>query len=173
MQFEVFNCAMIDIYTKTRGEEVRKSNIHMLKQCYADMKSKQHNEICRFLDILMAIPTSEAICESWGSVIDVMSKDRQRASDGSFENEQYGTIENRIMVRLNGPPPGYKNNKNLLIHSLQDQYGMNYSKSFYTQSTSFALISKVQEKLIDGSHDEARNMASSRILPCFKATFSH
>ena len=54
---------------------MKKSEIQLLKQCYADMKSKQHSEICRFLDSIMAMPTLEAICESWGSVIYVMSKE--------------------------------------------------------------------------------------------------
>ena len=72
---------------------MKKSEIHLLKQCYADMKSKQHSEICRFLDSIMAMPTSEAICETWGFVIDVMSKDRQRAKHGSIDYKEYGTVE--------------------------------------------------------------------------------
>ena len=78
---------------------------------------------------LMAILTSEAICESWGSVTDAVSKDRQRANDGSIEGEEYGTMANRIMIRLNGPSPGFKNNS-FLIHSLQDLYRMNYNELF-------------------------------------------
>ena len=101
-----------------------------------------------------------------------MSKDRQRAKHGSIDDKEYGTVENRVMIRLNGPPPGYKNNNSFLIHSLQDLYGMNYSSSFYIKTTNFTLISKVQEKLIDGSHDESRNVASIRIFPCFKVTSS-
>ena len=94
------------------------------------MKSKQHSEICRFLDSITAMPTSEGICETWGSMIDGMSKDRQRAKNCSIDVEEYGTVENRVMIRLNGPPPGYKNNNSFLTHSLQYFYGMNYSSSF-------------------------------------------
>ena len=82
-------------------------------------------------------------------------KTRQRVNDGSTDDKEYGTVENRRMVRLNGLPLGYKNNNSFLVHSLQYLYGMNYSRSFYTKTTNFTLILNVQEKLIDGSHDEA------------------
>ena len=111
------------------------------------MKAKKYEAICRFLDISVAMPTSEAICETWGSVIEAMTEHQLRANDGSVEEGKYGTIEDRIMVRLNGPPPGYKNNDKILIHALQDCKGLNYISNFYTKSSPFNVISIVQNHI--------------------------
>ena len=62
-------------------------------------------------DALVSIAKSEAICETWGSVIDKVSGDKSRSNDSSSNEMVYGTIENWMMVMLNGPPPGYKTNE--------------------------------------------------------------
>ena len=81
------------------------------------MQIKKHTAVCRLLDFICAMPSSEAICETWGSVMDTMSEHRQRANDGSIENNEYGTFENRIMIFLNGPPSGFKNNDKILTYT--------------------------------------------------------
>ena len=52
-------------------------------------------EMQRFLDALVSIPTSEAICETWGSVIEKVSGDKPRSNDGSSNEMVYGNVENR------------------------------------------------------------------------------
>ncbi len=49
---------------------------------------------------------SEAVCKTWGSVIDVVGKHRLRSKDGSVE--EVGTNDKRVFIQLNGPPSGYK-----------------------------------------------------------------
>ena len=100
-----------------------------------------------------------------GSVIDIMLKKRQRACDGN--SEEYGTVEHRVMLKLNGPPSGYRNNNKLLVHALQSLHGMHYASHFYTKSK-LSVVSKVQQHLTEGTHDQGRNIASSRVIPCFQ-----
>ena len=122
----------------------------------------------RFLDALMSIPTSEAICETWGSVIDKVSGDKPRPNDGSSNKMVYGNVENRMMVLLNGPPPGYKNNEKLLKHSLERLYRVNYRQNFTVKTSKFKPMSKVMDNINEGKHKANRNIASSRILSYFK-----
>ena len=124
-------------------------------------------EIQRFLDILISIPTSEAICETWGSVIENVSGVRSRSNDGSVNEKVYGTVENRVMVMLNGPPSGYKNNDNLLKHSLGRLYGLNYLQNFIVKKSKFKTMSRVIDNIQEGKHDLSRNI-SQRILSYFK-----
>ena len=70
------------------------------------------------------------------------------------------------MIFLNGPPSSFINNDKILIHALQDLYGINYINKFYRKLTQFGkVMSKVEQQIHDRTHDPARNVASSRILP--------
>ena len=122
----------------------------------------------KLLDVIASCPTSEAICETWGSIIENVAKHRGRANDGGSENMPYGTLENRMIVMLNGPPAGYKNNDKLLKHSLVRLFGLNYSHNFVVKKSKFKTMSKVLTGISNGNHDSARRIANSRILNCFK-----
>ncbi|GBM66882.1 hypothetical protein AVEN_263943-1 [Araneus ventricosus] len=74
------------------------------------------------------MPISVAICETWGSVIDQMNKQRLRSAYG---NEDYtGTSDKRTFVKIKGPPSGYKNTRKCLKAALNLMYGTNYSLHF-------------------------------------------
>ena len=106
-QYQEFNTCMVKHCSESRADEHVVNEISMLKKVYYSSGT----EMQRFLDALVSIPTSEAICETWGSVIDKVSGDKSRSNDSSSNEMVYGTIENWMMVMLNGPPPGYKTNE--------------------------------------------------------------
>ena len=155
---------MIKLHRESRSDLNIVNEICMLKKAY----HTSGNEMQRLLDTLVSIPTSEAICETWGSVIDKVSGDKPRSNDGSSDEMVYGTVENRMMVMLNGPPSGYKHNEKLLKHSLERLFCLNYQKHFTVKTSKFKTMSKVLDNINEGKHDPSRNIASSRILSYFK-----
>ena len=82
-----------------------------------------------------------------------MSSSKQRATDGLMKEGTFGTMEERILIRLNGPPPGYKSYYKLLVHALQQTYGLNYNDKFYVHSSMFKTMSKVLDMIYEGKHD--------------------
>ena len=163
-QYQELNSNMIKLCRESRSHGNVVNEICLLKKVY----HTAGHEMQRLLDALVSIPTSEAICETWGSVIDKVSGDKPRSNDGSSSEMVYGTVENRMMVMLNGPPPGYKNNEKLLKHSLERLYGLNYRQNFTVKTSKFKTMSKVLDNIKEGKHDPSRNIASSRLLSYFK-----
>ena len=125
-------------------------------------------EMQTVLDVIASCSTSEAICETWGSVIENIAKTKGSSNDGCSEDKQYGTIENRMMVMLNGPPAGYKKNDKLLKHSLIKMFGLNYSQRFAVKSSKFRTMSKVLTGISNGNHNPNRRIANNRLLSYFK-----
>ena len=138
-QYQAFHTYMIKLCSESRRDGAAITEIQFLKKAY----HISGPEMQRFLDILVSIPTSEAICETWGSVIENVSEGRARSNDGSSDEMVYGTVENRVLVMLNGPPSGYKNNDKLLKHCLERLYGLNYQQNFIVKTSKFKTMSKV------------------------------
>ena len=84
--------------------------------------------IIKFLKYCISIPVSEAICETWGSVISNVMQKRPRANDGNFED--MGTADMRVFVEINGPPAGYKGTRKLLKAALIKKYGCRFYTHF-------------------------------------------
>lgn len=117
--------------------------------------------ITKFLTFCISIPVSEAICETWGSVINYVSDKRTRADDGSID--EIGTIDMRVFISLNGPPAGYKSVRKLLKTALIKKYGINFFTHFQNVSTSAPMQKSVKSKVVSRILED-----DSSVLPCFK-----
>ncbi|GBM52497.1 hypothetical protein AVEN_88387-2 [Araneus ventricosus] len=60
----------------------------------------------------LTVPVSEAICETWDSVIDLVNKRRLRSADGN--EDDIGTNNKRNFIKIDSPPSGYKNTRKCL-----------------------------------------------------------
>ena len=69
----------------------------------------------------MSFPTSEAVVESWGSSIDHLNKNKLHAKE-VIGLDDTGTINKLTFVRLNGPAPGFHQNRRLFKSAMQLMY---------------------------------------------------
>ena len=83
-------------------------NHHVLKQ-FVSMNSEKCPLIYRFLSNVVAMQSSEAIVESWGSCIDHLHKNKPHTMEvtgGQDLTSDTGTVDKFAFIKLNGPPPG-------------------------------------------------------------------
>ena len=125
------------------------------------------------MDAMISMPTAEAICETWGSVIQKVQQPRSQSSDGNSDDNEFGSCEDRVNVLLNGPPSGYDGTDNILRFGLESMYGVNYNSKFIVKSSKFATMSNVIDNIKAGTHEEksGRYQAKRRILPCFRVVY--
>ncbi|GBM44512.1 hypothetical protein AVEN_192543-1 [Araneus ventricosus] len=129
-------------FTKTVSNH-RAENTHfdmkkVLKLAVHELR-KELPHIIKFLTFCISIPVSEAICESWGSVINYIADKRTRADDGT--SDEIGTTDMRAFIAINGPPAGYKSNNryynNTAIDELTDE------KDFDDERTTIPAVSDI------------------------------
>ena len=88
----------------------------------------------RFLSNVVAMPTSEAIVESWGSCIDHLHKNKphtMEVTDGRQDlTSETGTVDKFAFIKLNGPPPGAARNVKILKAALNVMFKGNFPKHF-------------------------------------------
>lgn len=132
----------------------------MLKIAISQLKPKLPH-IIKFFSFCLSIPVSEAICESWGSVICNIMQKRTRADDGSAT--EIGTTDMRAFIVLNGPPAGYKSVRKILKSALIDRYGTSFYNYFKNISASTSFASNIKSTVVSKILDSDKN-----ILPCFK-----
>ncbi|GBO45743.1 hypothetical protein AVEN_70719-1 [Araneus ventricosus] len=114
----------------------------------------------KFFASAHTVPVSETICETWGSIIDQVNKQRLRSSD---ENENVtGTNDKKTFIKINGPPSGYKNIRKCLKAALTLKYGTNYSLLYTNIHRSKKLGKFVTSEVVNSVNNEAK------CLPCFK-----
>lgn len=117
--------------------------------------------ILKFFMFAISIPVSEAICESWGSVIANVMLKRPRGDDGFLED--IGTSDMRVFIMLNGPESGFKNIRKFLKTALVEKYGMSYFQHFKHVSTKVAFKQSVTSKVVSRIIND-----SDGCLPCFQ-----
>lgn len=78
--------------------------------------------ILKLFMFAISIPVSEAICESWGSIIASVMLKRPRGDDGLIDD--IGTSDMRVFIMLNGPESGFKHIRKFLKAALIEKYGM-------------------------------------------------
>lgn len=128
----------------------------LLKKAIIEL-SEEIPDLIKFLRFLISVPVSEAVCESWGSIIENVSQLRMRCADGS--NTEIGTVDKRVFILLNGPPSGYRKTRKFLKAALISMFGSSYSKHFTNVSAQFSknIVSGVVSKI----------MNNSDCIPCF------
>ena len=129
----------------------------MLKQFFYRYQRK-FPVLHSFLSYIVSFPTSEAIVESWASVIDHLNKSKPHTKE-VIGLEDTGTIDKLTFIKLNGPPPCALRNKPLLKSALQIMYNGNYTKHFlHLGGRNLRATSLVVERI--------RNIDKD-VLPCF------
>ena len=69
----------------------------------------------------MSFPTSEAVVESWGSSNNHLNKNKSHAKE-VIGLDDTGTIDKLAFIGLNGPPPGFQQNRRSFKSALQLMY---------------------------------------------------
>ena len=133
---------------------------YLFKEIVTNFKAKYPLAV-KLLQYLITTPVSEAICESWGSIITSIMKKRPAASDHSLE--EVGTTDKLTFVMINGPPPGYKGNKKFLKLALYQKYGSQYYNHFKPVSKRKVMDDIVTSKVVKNIQEDLSNC-----LPCFK-----
>ena len=102
------------INNRSRGEisETR----HLIKKAYNKLNSNC-SKGCYFMLKVVCFPVSEAIVESWGSVIDEIVKSK-RIFKEQVDSESTDNTEKLCFIRLNGPESGKINNRKLFKRAL-------------------------------------------------------
>ena len=137
-------------------------NQNVFKQFVAINKEKCPL-LFKFLCNVVALPTSEAIVESWGSSIDHLHKIKphtKEVTDSHSLTTDTGTVDKTAFLRLNGPPPGAKKNTKFLKAALNIMFKDNYAKHFTHSKEGLNLTSKVVTRITNGSDQPS-------VLPCF------
>lgn len=114
----------------------------------------------QFWSSALTLPVSEAICETWGSIIDQINKQRLRSEDGN--EELVGTNDKRVFKLINGPPSGYRNTRKVLKAALISMYGTNYADHFKNKFRSQTLGKYVTSKVVEKINNQ------DKCLPFFK-----
>ena len=103
---------LIDKVKKIRGDGETISMTTLLKQVYRD-SIKEYKIGCKFLSFVVSFPVSEAIVESWGSVVDDIIKEKHRFKEFN-QIEKFDIVEKLTFLRINGPPAGAQKIENCL-----------------------------------------------------------
>lgn len=158
-QYQIFNKWMCDKIYETVIEGDAPDIKHLFKIALHELKEKLPTFLQLFLFII-SMPVSEAVCETWGSVIDVVGKHRLRSKDGT--DEEVGTNDKRVFIQLNGPPSGYKGTRRFLKAALLSMYGSAYPSHFRNPTRSEMMKRYITSKVISKINENAS------CLPCFK-----
>ena len=137
-------------------------NHHVLKQ-FVSMNSEKCPLMYRFLSNVVAMPTSEAIVESWGSCIDHLHKNKphtMEVTDGRQNlTSETGTVDKFAFIKLNGPPPGAARNVKILKAALNVMFKGNFPKHFIHVGN-LNTTSKTVSRIVNGTDLDS-------VLPCF------
>lgn len=158
-EFSIFNKWM---YAKLK-DYVRDGNICSQKLLFKTAFQELNTKIPTFIYFFAAslnVPISEAICETWGSIIDRVNKQRLRSAEGN--DYDIGTNDKRTFIQINGPPSGYKNTRKFIKAGLISMFGVNYAANFSNTHRNKIMKNFVTSKVVNKVNTEAK------CLPCFK-----
>lgn len=133
---------------------------HVLKVCVTELQCKFPLAI-KLLKWLITTPVSEAICESWGSIISNVMTKRPAASDMAFD--EIGTTDMLAYIQINGPPAGYQGNQKFLKAALIQKYGLKYHCNFKPVSNNKIMTDSITSKVVSRITNDL-----GQSLPCFK-----
>ena len=111
------------------------------------------------MSYVVSFPTSETVVESWGSVIAHLNKNKPNTQDAVDNLVDTGTIDKLTFIRLNGSPPGLKNNRQMFKTALDLMFKGDYSKHFlHLSGQNLKATSLVVETILT---------SEARVLPSF------
>ena len=141
---------LIGSYRATGDQELISNTQKLLKQIYGKADADSMAEARYFLSCVVCFPVSEAIVESWGSVIDKVISNKVAFKESSDESADI--TEKVVFIKTAGPTAGAVNNRKLFKRALTLMYkGSDYPKHFMRPHGSKGMCSKVVSKITDGS----------------------
>ena len=141
---------LIGSYRATGDQELISNTQKLLKQIYGKADADSMAEARYFLSCVVCFPVSEAIVESWGSVIDKVISNKVAFKESSDESADI--TEKVVFIIMAGPTAGAVNNRKLFKRALTLMYkGSDYPKHFMRPHGSKGMCSKVVSKITDGS----------------------
>ena len=114
---------------RTTGSYEQMNTVKFLKQVYSKLDSDSMAEVKYFLSCIITFPVSEAIVESWGSVIDKVIADKVAFKESTGDDADI--TEKLVFIKVAGPSAGAASNRKLLKRALTLMYkGSDYAKHF-------------------------------------------
>ena len=105
-------------------------------------------EVKYFLSCVVSFPVSEAIVESWGSVIDKVINDKGVFKESSSDTADI--IEKFVFIKVAGPNAGAVSNRRLFKRALTLMFkGSDYAKHLMRPHVK-GICSKVATKISEG-----------------------
>lgn len=146
-------------YNPVSYTDVQAGTIYLLKT-FVYENNHECFDLLRLMSLCVCFPVSEAIVESWGSTITHLFSLKHNAKENKNDLAETGSIDKLTFIKLNGPPPGMRKNRDLLKRALNSHFKCDYARHFMN-TTDFkqSATSKVVSRIIDPSVD--------KILPCF------
>ena len=155
-QMRIMRKKLLDLVSHMRAAEKNYELFqpkNILKFTYSNLEGHSLLVVKQFMSSVVAFPISEAIVESWGSVIDNVMADKIafKESNGSDITDY---TEKIVFIKLVGPAPGVHYNRNLFKRALVLMYdGSDYAKHFVAKSR-IGYTSKVVERITGGEADD-------------------
>ena len=119
---------------------------------YSKLDQDTLSEVKYFMSAVVAFPVSEAIVESWGSVIDnvISNKIAFKEADSPDITDM---TEKVVFIKLVGPSPGAASNRKLFKRALILMYdGTDFAKHFTVKSRK-GFTSKVVGRITSGREE--------------------
>ena len=140
------------------GEEgVASSFTKYVLKSFVNKNGDKYPELFKFLSFVVSFPTSEAIVESWGSVLDHLYKNKPHTKE-VCGLEDTGTNDKLTFIKLNGPKPGAVKNERILKAALNMMYKGNFAPHFIHIGEKTRTTSLVVERIRNNKNE---------LLPCF------
>ena len=125
----------------------------IIKQVYNELNQDTCAEARHFMSCVITFPVSEAIVESWGSVIDTIVSNKVAFKE-SATPDMADITEKFAFIKLVGPMAGATYNRKLFKRALILMYGGDYVKHFRkTHCKGFS--SKVISRLSSGRPEDS------------------
>ena len=135
---------------REKNSDVKINTSSFLKLLYSKLDVDNMAEVRYFMSCMITFPVSEAVVETWGSVIDRVIANKIAFKE-SESVETTDTPEKVVFIKLIGPPAGASSNRKLFKRALTLMYkGNDYGKHFMAPYGK-GIVSHVIERLTSGS----------------------
>ena len=135
---------------REKNSDVKINTSSFLKLLYNRLDVDSMAEVKYFMSCMITFPVSEAVVETWGSVIDSVIANKIAFKE-SESVETADTTEKVVFIKLTGPTAGASSNRKLFKRALTLMYkGSDYGKNFMAPYGK-GIVSNVIERLTSGS----------------------
>ena len=146
---------MFELLSRIRndGNKEQINSSLFLKNVFSSLDDDTMYEIKYLMSCVVTFPVSEAIVESWGSVIDKVINDKVAFAE-SVDVSRIDITEKFVFIKIVGPSAGSISNRKLFKRALTLMYGgKDYAKHFMRPHGK-GFTSKVVSKLTFGDPND-------------------